>query len=123
MTKTFFYTHHETAVGPMLVAWSDQGVCAATFDDNLDAIKAELDRRQGAYELKPASDYQARPDGYDLKGTPFQQKVWQALRQIPEGHVVTYTELAIRVGARLRSGPSPMHVARIRFPISFPATA
>ncbi|MCK7545670.1 methylated-DNA--[protein]-cysteine S-methyltransferase [Marinobacter bryozoorum] len=31
-------------------------------------------------------------------GTPFQQQVWQALREIPFGHTETYGELARRVG-------------------------
>ena len=32
-------------------------------------------------------------------GTPFQQRVWQALRDIPSGHTVSYRELAARIGA------------------------
>ena len=38
---------------------------------------------------------------YALAGTPFQQRVWQAIAQIPAGHVMTYAELAQKVG----SGP------------------
>ena len=30
-------------------------------------------------------------------GTPFQQKVWQALRQIPYGQTISYAELALQV--------------------------
>jgi AraC family transcriptional regulator of adaptative response/methylated-DNA-[protein]-cysteine methyltransferase len=30
----------------------------------------------------------------DVRGTPFQQRVWQALRQIPAGRTVSYIELA-----------------------------
>lgn len=33
-----------------------------------------------------------------LTGTPFQQRVWQALRQIPAGHPCSYQELAVRIG-------------------------
>lgn len=33
-----------------------------------------------------------------LKGTPFQKKVWQALKKIPKGATITYKELAKRVG-------------------------
>ena len=32
------------------------------------------------------------------KGTGFQQKVWQALREIPHGHTISYLELALRLG-------------------------
>lgn len=32
------------------------------------------------------------------RGTPFQQKVWQALQQIPYGHTMSYGQLAARIG-------------------------
>ena len=35
----------------------------------------------------------------DIRGTAFQQRVWQALRDIPSGHTVSYRELAARIGA------------------------
>jgi AraC family transcriptional regulator of adaptative response/methylated-DNA-[protein]-cysteine methyltransferase len=34
----------------------------------------------------------------DLRGTAFQQRVWQALREIPLGKTVSYSELAERIG-------------------------
>jgi alkylated DNA nucleotide flippase Atl1 len=38
----------------------------------------------------------------DLRGTPFQRRVWEALRMIPVGTTVTYSELANSIGARQR---------------------
>ncbi len=35
----------------------------------------------------------------DIRGTEFQQRVWQALRAIPAGVTATYSELARRIGA------------------------
>ena len=35
----------------------------------------------------------------DLRGTPFQRRVWEALRTIPVGTTVTYHELANSIGA------------------------
>ena len=35
----------------------------------------------------------------DVRGTAFQQRVWQALRKIPAGKTATYSELATRIGA------------------------
>jgi AraC family transcriptional regulator of adaptative response/methylated-DNA-[protein]-cysteine methyltransferase len=35
----------------------------------------------------------------DVRGTAFQQRVWQALREIPAGRTVSYAELALRIGA------------------------
>jgi AraC family transcriptional regulator, regulatory protein of adaptative response / methylated-DNA-[protein]-cysteine methyltransferase len=34
----------------------------------------------------------------DVRGTAFQQRVWQALREIPPGKTVTYTEIARAIG-------------------------
>ena len=38
-----------------------------------------------------------------LNGTAFQQKVWKALREIPAGKVMTYGELAKKVGSSARA--------------------
>lgn len=38
-----------------------------------------------------------------LTGTPFQQAVWQAIRRIPPGQTLTYTELAQQVGSGARA--------------------
>src|SRR5690606_17391074 len=35
----------------------------------------------------------------DIRGTAFQQRVWQALRGIPCGETATYAEIARRIGA------------------------
>lgn len=35
----------------------------------------------------------------DVRGTAFQQRVWQALREIPAGRTVSYAEIARRIGA------------------------
>jgi AraC family transcriptional regulator of adaptative response/methylated-DNA-[protein]-cysteine methyltransferase len=35
----------------------------------------------------------------DVRGTAFQQRVWQALRDIPAGRTVSYADLATRIGA------------------------
>lgn len=47
--------------------------------------------------------FQGKRRVFDLplapKGTPFQQRVWQELAKVPWGTVVTYGELAVRVGS------------------------
>ena len=40
---------------------------------------------------------------FELAGTPFQQRVWQALTQIPAGETLTYGELATRLGSGARA--------------------
>jgi AraC family transcriptional regulator of adaptative response/methylated-DNA-[protein]-cysteine methyltransferase len=34
----------------------------------------------------------------DIQGTAFQQRVWQALREIPVGRTASYTDIAARIG-------------------------
>ncbi len=36
----------------------------------------------------------------DVRGTAFQQRVWQALREIPAGETASYADIANRIGAR-----------------------
>jgi AraC family transcriptional regulator of adaptative response/methylated-DNA-[protein]-cysteine methyltransferase len=35
----------------------------------------------------------------DIRGTTFQQRVWQALREIPVGETASYTDIARRIGS------------------------
>jgi len=35
----------------------------------------------------------------DLRGTPFQRRVWGALREVPAGSTTSYSALAARIGA------------------------
>lgn len=37
------------------------------------------------------------------KGTPFQERVWQAIRTIPAGQVMTYQQLALQLGSGARA--------------------
>lgn len=35
----------------------------------------------------------------DIRGTAFQQRVWQALREIPAGKTLSYSEVANKIGS------------------------
>lgn len=60
-------------------------------------IKDELDCyfRNSSFQFSLACDI--------LQGTPFQQRVWQALKDIPSGHVKTYGELAKELNSSARA--------------------
>lgn len=67
-----------------------------------------------AYFRDPAHSLEIK---LQIGGTPFQQKVWRALRAIPSGQVMTYGALAERlgtspraVGNACRSNPVPLVV-------------
>ena len=105
----------ECSLGSILVAASEIGVCAIALGDDPDALARELQDRFPQAELiggdsefeqwiaKIAGFVEAPVIGLDLpldmRGTAFQQRVWQALRQIPAGAKVSYTEIANRIGA------------------------
>ncbi|MBA8737335.1 DNA repair enzyme Ada (O6-methylguanine-DNA--protein-cysteine methyltransferase) [Chromobacterium violaceum] len=60
-----------------------------------DAALAEVARQLAEYQ---AGDRQTFDLPLAPHGTPFQQKVWAALREIPYGHTVSYGELALALG-------------------------
>lgn len=104
----------ETTLGSILVASSAKGVAAILLGDDPDALARSLqDRFPKATLIGADADYEAivakvvglveAPDvGLDLpldvRGTAFQQRVWQALRDIPLGETLSYAEVADRIG-------------------------
>ena len=65
---------------------------------NLIADEAELDETL-ALVVRHIDSPGARFDvPLDLRGTAFQQQVWQALREVPAGATANYTEIARRIG-------------------------
>jgi AraC family transcriptional regulator of adaptative response/methylated-DNA-[protein]-cysteine methyltransferase len=105
----------ECSLGSILVAATAKGVCAITMGDDPDALARDLQDRFPRAELiggdaafeqwvaKVVGFVEAPATGLDLpldvRGTAFQQRVWQALRKIPAGTTVSYTQLARRIGA------------------------
>ncbi|MBZ9854249.1 bifunctional DNA-binding transcriptional regulator/O6-methylguanine-DNA methyltransferase Ada [Mesorhizobium sp. CA13] len=105
----------QCSLGAILVASSRKGVAAILLGDEPDALVRDLqDRFPKACLIGADRDYEAlvaRVVGFveaprvgldlplDLRGTAFRQRVWQALRDIPAGHTVSYAEIAARIGA------------------------
>jgi AraC family transcriptional regulator of adaptative response/methylated-DNA-[protein]-cysteine methyltransferase len=105
----------ECALGAILVAQSERGVCAIALGDDPDALARELQDRFPQARLiggDPAFEQLvARVVGFveapglgldlplDVRGTAFQQRVWQALREIPPGSTASYAEIAERIGS------------------------
>jgi AraC family transcriptional regulator of adaptative response/methylated-DNA-[protein]-cysteine methyltransferase len=105
----------ECSLGSILVAQSAKGVCAILLGDEPEALVRELEDRfpnatlvggDPAFERTVAAVVgfiEAPGVGLDLpldvRGTAFQQRVWQVLREIPVGATATYAEIAARVGS------------------------
>ncbi len=102
------------SLGAILVASSPQGVCAILLGDEPEALVRDLqDRFPQAVLIGGDQDYErlvAQVIGLvespaigldlplDIRGTAFQQRVWQALRDIPAGTTASYAEIAARLG-------------------------
>jgi len=105
----------ETALGAILVASSWKGVAAILLGDDPDELVRNLqDRFPKAHLIGADRKYEAlvaRVVGFvemprigldlplDVRGTAFQQRVWQALQEIPVGETVSYAEIARRIGS------------------------
>ncbi len=111
----------ESSLGPVLVAATSRGVCAILLGENEDELVADFHGRfgdAGWTRVEPGDDPRLaawaraavaavdHPDRaptddelpLDMLGTPFQRRVWRALRDIPAGQTATYTQIAERIG-------------------------
>ena len=108
------YTILTTDLGKLLIATTERGVCSVRFGENDAALLRELKHDFGAAEIRhddqalapvaeqirqlltgaPAS--QSIP--VDIKGTAFQQLVWETLRRIPRGETRSYAQVAGSIG-------------------------
>ncbi len=103
------------SLGWILVAISERGVCAIALADEPESLKRDLQNK-----FPQAEPIDAEPDfeklivkvagfietpvlgldlALDIRGTAFQKRVWQALREIPVGMTASYSEIARRIGA------------------------
>jgi len=102
------------SLGSVLVAATDQGVCAILLGDDPEALARQL---QDSFPRAVLSGGGAAFDQWvaqavglveqpglghqlplDVRGTAFQRRVWEMLRQIPPGQTTTYTEIAEKLG-------------------------
>ncbi len=104
----------QCSLGAVLVAATDKGLCAITLGDDPDLLARELQDRFPRAEIRGADrafektvakvvglvEYPGK--GLDLpldvRGTAFQQRVWEALRKIPAGTTASYAIIAREIG-------------------------
>jgi AraC family transcriptional regulator of adaptative response/methylated-DNA-[protein]-cysteine methyltransferase len=105
----------QCSLGAILVAQSQRGICAILLDDDPEALVRNLqDQFPKAQFIGGDTGFErlvAEVVGFieapsiglnlplDVRGTAFQQRVWQALREIPPGTTVSYAQVAERIGA------------------------
>jgi AraC family transcriptional regulator, regulatory protein of adaptative response / methylated-DNA-[protein]-cysteine methyltransferase len=99
-----------TSLGQMLVAATDKGVCRLSFGEGRAALAARFPHAQlveggdgfatllGDVIASVEDPGRMREVPLDVRGTAFQEAVWQALRRIPPGETRTYAEIAAAAG-------------------------
>lgn len=105
----------DCSLGAILVAQTERGICAILMGDEPEALLDDLQKRfPKAHLIGGDSAYEqlvAQVVGFveapalglslplDIRGTVFQQRVWQALCEIPAGTTASYIDIAKRIGA------------------------
>ncbi len=105
----------QTSLGAILVAATDKGICAIALGDEPEPLVRTLqdrfpnatlvggDKSFEATVAKAVGLVETPRMGADLpldvRGTAFQERVWQALRAIPAGTTASYAEIARRAGS------------------------
>src|SRR6516165_230182 len=112
--NTIRFAIAESSLGSILVASSEEGVCAILIGDDPDALPRDLqdqfpkalliggDEKYEKLVAKVIGFIEAPGIGLDLpldvRGTAFQQRVWKELQRIPAGKTTSYSEVAKRIG-------------------------
>lgn len=107
------YAVGDSALGKVLIAATERGVCSVILGDRERAVVRELkaqfpaaavgaEARLGSYLKQVLSQFTEHPAALDLpldlRATAFQMRVWEALRRIPRGETRSYGEVAAGLG-------------------------
>lgn len=117
---TIRYVVAPCSLGSVLVAGTERGLCAVSLGDDVAALERALRAEYPAAAVEAAESLGAGDPlaGWvgaivayldargaaprapvDVEGTPFQRRVWDALREIPAGETRSYAEVAAAIGA------------------------
>jgi AraC family transcriptional regulator, regulatory protein of adaptative response / methylated-DNA-[protein]-cysteine methyltransferase len=115
LKETIRFKIGDSALGPVLVAASEKGVCAILFGEDSKTLTRDLQDRfpeaqlaGGEEDLAPTlakvvslidAPVQALEAPLDMRGTEFQQRVWRALQDIPVGATASYKQIATSIGS------------------------
>lgn len=114
MATTIRYAKGESSLGSFIAAISERGLAMVEFGEMGEAMRAGLVARFPDAEIvedpaaladmlatiarlidHPVDDADVT---LDMRGTPFELQVWEALRRIPAGRTVSYGEIAAQLG-------------------------
>ncbi len=105
------YSIVESALGHILVAETQNGVCSVLLSNSVDMLEATLIRsypsahirkdvavKETAKRVVLHINGNTQKFNLDINGTPFQRKVWEAISKVPYGETRTYEEIATITG-------------------------
>ncbi len=114
---TLFFAVRDCALGRILIAQSQLGVCAILFGDNPQTLMLDLQNQFPQAELRLAREEHEEVIAQvissiedpslkltiplDIQGTDFQKQVWTAIQNIPPGQTVSYNDLAKQIHSPL----------------------
>ncbi|MEM0155073.1 MAG: methylated-DNA--[protein]-cysteine S-methyltransferase [Thermoplasmataceae archaeon] len=109
--ESILYVTGHTDFGEMIVAYTDHGICGVTLVDSEEMIMGYLRKEFPKAIITRSDDTNNYISGIldylkgkvvdvplDFHGTDFQLKVWGAIRRIPHGTTVTYSDVADMIG-------------------------
>ena len=107
------YAIEKCSLGLVLIAATQHGICAVWFGDNRQELERQL---KHDFPAASTDGTDKEFDGWvseviariehpgaetdlplDMTGTPFQKRVWAALRKIPSGKTASYSQIAARI--------------------------
>ena len=114
MDRRVSFVVRDCSLGLALICASAQGLCALMLgDDRETLLRAARARFPNAEPSAGGADFERLatlaldmieqpahgwPLPLDIEGTPFQRRVWNALREIPPGATTSYAQIAERIG-------------------------
>jgi AraC family transcriptional regulator of adaptative response/methylated-DNA-[protein]-cysteine methyltransferase len=105
------YAFGSSSLGPFVAGLSERGLVFVGFDEGVDGMQARFPEADLVEDAKALSDTIGKladliehPDvevafDLDMRGSDFECRVWNVLREIPAGTTTTYGEVAARIGA------------------------
>ncbi len=112
--KKLLVDYIPSPIGTIVIVVDGAKLCSLDFEEYTERMMRLLKRRYAEVQLKQVDDphgFSTRIQNYfegdyesltaipvNTGGTPFQQRVWTALREIPVGQTLAYSRLADRIG-------------------------
>jgi len=102
-----FYCYHQSPLGPLLLVSDSTALTQINFPSHGHPTQAKPEWQKDEQPLREVirqlhAYFSAELESFDVElapdGTPFQQRVWKELLEIPYGETISYGELARRIG-------------------------